>query len=299
VTAKAGGGVRRVLVAFADAAPAFTVPLRTARGGSGRRLLAALSDSTPAFGPAEVVWRDASHDPRQHTIHDLTERIQIDTSISQRPWHGLDGPAIEEMAAQLPKFAPELPDIAPRRKIIDDFIVQMTAPDHAVVHGLDNLVNAWVDEWISSLRTQYLSYRATALHRQNEAKAWLAANQAAVQRNKQRLADAELAFGDLKGRWTRKRMGRIYRKALTADAASRQQLARAESASNRYGIQLDTAQQTVELTTRTLILLGEELKYFARLRIAMGIKDPSARDVILTSQPTYRIPADDDQLADA
>lgn len=280
----ADGKIRRLLVAVGDAALAFTVAPRPIEGGFERRLLIALSDSAPAFGSTGRVRSTHAAVPTGATPEGLAERIQVHSSSSQGPWPGLGGRAIEEIAALLKAFTPEQIDISQVWAQITNIIARPATPDEDAVPALDNFINALVDQWTESVRTQYVAYRADVVHRETEARAWLAANQRTLDLAKEQLEDAALALAAAKGNRATRRAARAYQKAFAKHALSQEWLARADSAHNRYTNQLQAAEVIVESETQVRRAQGDQMKQLTRLEIAARLKDPSATDALLPSE---------------
>lgn len=285
MTVGANGKARRLLVALADAAPAFTVPPRPVEGGFGRRLLIALSDTAPAFSPRVMVLH-GSYESRQHEVQELGRRAQVDSPASQWPRLQVRRRTPEDISVPLGSFIPEEIDTAHIRADIETLSRRMAIGGHVDISVLDNLVNALVNQWIMSIRVQHASYVANTAYGRAEARALSAQNAAQLQHDQGQLEEADLALMNAQGRRARARAGRTYTNARRAFEMSRIQLMRAEANEQYYSAQLDAADRIAEAAADTRVALGEQLKQLARVEVATLFQDQSASDLSSSSGST-------------
>jgi len=171
------------------------------------------------------------------------------------------------------------------------------AVDEALVHALDNAINAMVDQWIAQIHAEYAAYRALTMYFDDGAKVHVRENLAVLQVYRQRYDDAGKLLATSEGRFARRRAARAFKKASLLYALAQQRLALAEASSEYYTASLGAAERVRDEAIMSRRALGAELKQRVRLELAKRLHDASSADVFIQpSEFAERIWAGSDHL---
>lgn len=265
---------RQLLVAVADAAPAFVAPARPSEGGFGRKLLIALSDTTPAFGQATVVPHR-----EQGEIPGLIQRLWVDSSASRWSWATRIGRAIEDMSSRLKDFTPEQIDMDRARADIEALSRRLAISGEVDISLLDSFIDAMVVQWVASVHAQHAAYAANVSYIESESRGLFSDNQLHLQGIHEQLDKANKALKLAERRGARRRARRSYRKTSEVIELSRIHTSLIGAITTHCRAQLQAADQIAGLEANVRVAQGDQLKQLARLEIAARLQDRPASDI--------------------